>query len=139
LLKLSDALFLNSIDISTAPTAFSEIVERFRQDVTKLRDVYIHYSAVHSLKKALHDPNYTGDPYPKIFLGAIQTVMADGTLQVREETKEERAKFNAIIELAKQNPANLKGYELPKLLKGREILYLGDETTTLYPKSGSTE
>jgi hypothetical protein len=60
-------------------------------------------------------------------------------VEVREETKEEREKINAIMELAKKNAENFKEYELPKLLKDRKILYLGNETTTLYPKSDSTE
>jgi 20S proteasome alpha/beta subunit len=87
-LKLIDDLFLFSVDVSIPPSRFQDVLEAFSGSVNTLRQAYLHESTAISLARAQNDPDYRGEPYNKIFLGAIVGIDGSG-VKVREETKEE--------------------------------------------------
>lgn len=91
-LALTDEMFLTCIDVSIAPPDYQAKVGDMMQRIAALREQYLRYSAAHSLNRAFHDPNYRGEPYPKLFPGAVTTVMGDGSVVVKEDTPEEIAR-----------------------------------------------
>jgi hypothetical protein len=139
-LALSDSLFLDSVDISIPPSELKTKLDEFQKKINELRDSHTKYTFLRTMDRMSNDPNYKGDPYWKVFPGAEVAVSTTAPfLQVKEQTPEEREQIRKLMKLAESNPENRRGYKLPGLLEGRKILYIGNETTTLYPKpAGST-
>jgi hypothetical protein len=118
-LKLSDELFLNSVDMSISPTNFDEKLVEFTKRLKNLRETYLRWSAAHSINRAMSDPNYRGDAYAKEFPGMVTTVKSDGTFAVREDSPEEIERRRQMIEAAKQDFNRMAGAELEALIRGR--------------------
>ncbi len=83
-LAVTDALFLDCIDMSIAPNKFSELLGKFQADVTSLRSTYLNYSAARTLKRSFGDPTYRGDAYAKVFPGAVAKVAGDLSVRVTD-------------------------------------------------------
>ncbi|WP_158752227.1 hypothetical protein [Acidobacterium sp. S8] len=138
-LKLTDDLFLSSVDISISPSAFPAILEKFRNDVATLRQKYLDQSSAISLGRVFSDPNYGGEPYEKVFLGALVELRGDGGVSTREETPEERAQHKMMWEAAKLAINESAGKLLHHLLSGKQILYLGEEKVHVQGTAGLVE
>jgi hypothetical protein len=127
-LKLIDPLFLDCVDVSIPPSnAFPEKLARFGEVVTQLRSKALIYSAAHSLNKAFADPNWRGDAYPKIFPGATTTVMEDGYVNVRETTPEEIEERTRMMKEVWDAADKQELERFDSMVRGRQILYLGNE------------
>jgi 20S proteasome alpha/beta subunit len=137
-LKLIDALFLWCVDISIAPSKFPMVLSAFAADIAQLRDKYLHESAAISLHHAFHDPDYHGEPYSKVFLGANINLQEDATIRVTEDSEEEvetrRKMFREAQEAVNKVEAS---QEFHRLIKDRQITYIGQEVITIQG-SGST-
>lgn len=136
-LKLIDPLFLNCVDASIPPSSvFPDKLKEFGEKVTRLREIALIYSATHSLNRTFHDPNYHGEPYPKVFPGAITEVKGDGTVSVREDTLEELKERKKLFDAAKQDYNKLAGTQLQALITGRQVLYIGEEKIQVRGSAG---
>ncbi len=139
-LKLIDRLFLNCVDVSIPPSSvFPEKLKEFSEQVTQLRYSALVYSAAHYLNRALHDPNCRGEPYPKVFPGAVTSVMGDGTIQVSEEPKEQREERLAMMQAAEEqiNESRAASAELAPLIAGRKPIFVFKFVATLQPNNSA--
>jgi 20S proteasome alpha/beta subunit len=131
-IRLTDDLFLYSVDAGIAPSKFPEILSIFGESVTRLREQFANQSAAVSLGHALHDPEYRGEPYSKLFMGAVINTPPGGQLQVTEESEEVKEERRQRMEAAsKAVNAREAGEEFLRLITGRQIEYLGEETITI--------
>lgn len=106
-LRLIDRLFLNCVDVSIPPeSAFPEKLEKFGEDVKRLRTVALNYSAARALQQANDDPNFPGYPYPKIFPGATSVIMEDGSVIVKEDAPELIRARSEVFAAFSSNPQN---------------------------------
>jgi 20S proteasome alpha/beta subunit len=138
-LQLIDELFLNCVDSSIPPSSvFPQKLEEFGDRVKKLRYDALVYAAARTLNRTFRDPTYKGDPYSKVFPGATTTVMGNGTVQVREESKEETEKRRRFMEAALLPENIAASAKFNRLLEGRQILYIDLNATISNYKSGST-
>ena len=126
-LALTDEMFLTCIDVSIAPTAYQAKTVDVMQRIATLREQYLRYSAARSLQRTFGDPTYRGEPYPKIFTGAVTMLMGDGSIQVREDTSEEIARRKELYEAASAGYNRVAGDRFNALLNGRTPIYLGEE------------
>jgi 20S proteasome alpha/beta subunit len=126
-LRLTDGFFLDSVDGSLNPSAFSEKMEEFKTKIVSGREEYMRWSAARTLQRTFSDPSYKGDPYPKAFPGAVTTLMGDGSVRVREDTPEEIEDRKRIFEAGRQGFNALAGSQLQSLIAGRQVLYIGEE------------
>lgn len=132
-ISLIDTLFLVSVDGSIPPSQFPEVLRAFAADVGQLRQEFMEEAATISVDHALHDPEYRGEPYSKIFLGAtIMQPSGGGNLQVTEESEEEKEERRRRMKAA-SNAVNAKesSEEYRRLIAGRQVLYIGEETITI--------
>ena len=134
-LSVADELFLKSVDVGISPTQFRTELEVLTERIAALRDEYIRYSAARLLDRTFNDPNYRGDPYPKVFPGAITTLGLTG-VQVREETEEDREERRKIFEGLREECDALAMAEFNSSIAGRKILYLGEERVQVRGMSG---
>lgn len=88
-LQLIDELFLNCVDSSIPPdSVFPQKLEEFGTKVKKLRYDALYYAAARTFNRMFRDNAYR-EPYLKLFPGINATIMDDGTLQIKQDTKEE--------------------------------------------------
>ena len=73
-LRLIDRLFLASVDISKAPSEFRLDLQRFATELVQLRQDYFNESAARSLNRSFFEKGFRGDPYSKVFAGALSEV-----------------------------------------------------------------
>jgi len=125
-LRLTDDLFLSSVDISIPPSSLPTILEEFGKNVAQLREKYLSVTAALSFERVLTDPNYRGEPYPKIFPGA--TVSFGFTMPtVREQTPEETARNREMFRAMRESHNRLAASQFAAMIAGRQPLYLGKE------------
>lgn len=138
-LQLIDELFLNCVDSSIPPdSVFPGKLKEFGAKVKQLRSDLITYAAAHTLNRTFRDPTYRGDSYSKVFLGAMTTLMEDGTVRVKEETREEIEKRRRFLEAASL-PENREANErFNRLIQGRQMLYIDMNARVTNQGSGST-
>jgi len=139
-LELIDPLFLDCVDVSIPPSSvFPEKLKEFGEKVTQLRHSALIYSAAHTLNRRFDDPNYKGEPYPKIFPGSVTSMMGDGRIEVREEPKEERERRIAMMRDVEQKLTESRAAhgEVARLLRGRTPIYESIFKTTLQPDSSA--
>jgi 20S proteasome alpha/beta subunit len=139
-LRLIDGLFLNSVDVTIAPSDYPKKLAEFSEAASRLRQEFVQYSAVRGLQRTFHDPTYRGDPYNKLFLGALLTISVSPNGQqtlaeIREETPEEKEHRKQTFQLAdeklnRNREANLR---FARLVEGRLPVYLGHEVLELSP------
>ncbi len=96
-LKLIDSLFLDCVDVSIAPSQFLKKLREFTDKATSQRQTFADYSSIRSFQRQF-DPGFKGDPYSKLFLGAVQEFTVEGFKPVREETTEEIERRRKMIE-----------------------------------------
>jgi hypothetical protein len=140
-LKLIDNLFLFSIDVGIRPSLFAQRVQEFVATLGQFRQKYLTQTAEQSLNRALFDKNHRGEPYPKVFTGAITEVDERRHVTVREETQEEIMKRTRLLELAatkldRNREANL---HFAKINEGRMPVYLGEESVVWEPSRSAVE
>lgn len=134
--KLIDKLFLLCVDPSIPPSGFPAVVEAFAKDLTQLRQNWLHQSATIWFNRALADPTgYSGEPYAKIFSGAVMSVTGDGNVSVSEELTESKEKrLEMMREAERQKEEWRSAHEkLKELTQGRKPLYEGRERVLLRP------
>jgi len=99
---LTDSLFLTSLDMSIPPdSVFPVKLKEFGDAISILRDQAFRYSAEYIANSSRsRDAQYhrKDAPYPKFFPGASIESGTDGTLQVREMTKNEQEQVFASME-----------------------------------------
>jgi 20S proteasome alpha/beta subunit len=125
-LKMTDELFLSSVDSSIPPSAFPQVLEKFGRDVAQLRQKYLNQSASISFGRTLTEPMYAGEPYAKIFPGAV-VEFGTGGINTRETTPEEKERNRMMWEAAKDGNNRLALAQFNALIEGKEILYIGKE------------
>jgi hypothetical protein len=137
-LKLTDQMFLTCIDVSIAPSDYAVNMAALMQQIDGLRNQYLHGIAGRLLMRTLHDPTYGGEPYSKIFPGAVMEVGGSGTFAVRETTEQELVNRRELLAAAQQGYNQLAGERLHWLLTkdGRTPLYLGEETVHIQGTAG---
>lgn len=81
----------------------------------------------------MSEPGFQGDPYNKIFLGAIQEITSTGFGPVREETQEEIEQRREMIRLASNAVNKLAASQwFQKILRDHGApAYLGEEVITI--------
>lgn len=100
-LKLIDSLFLNSVDVSIPPSKFPERLQEFVTNAVNHRQNFANYSSQRCFER-LSESGFKGDPYNKVFPGAIQEFTTAGFAPVREETQEERDRIRQRFEDARK-------------------------------------
>jgi 20S proteasome alpha/beta subunit len=134
-LKLTDELFLSSVDSSIPPSEFPRVIEKFGRDVAELRQKYLNQSATISFSRTLTEPMYAGEPYSKIFPGAV-VEFGTGGLNTREITAEEKERNKMMWEAAKEGNNRLALAQFSELIKDKQILYIGEETIQVRGTAG---
>ncbi len=125
-LKLTDDMFLNAIDMSMQPGAFEQRLLQFQENVRTLRQEYMNWTGHRSFERTFNEPDYKGDPYPKVFPGAVATITTSG-ISVREETPQEREQLNRMLEEGKNPTAQSSRNKLVEMVGSRTLLYVGTE------------
>jgi 20S proteasome alpha/beta subunit len=134
-LTLIDDLFLSSIDISIPPSTFPVILQKFGTDVSALREKYLKQTTSMVMNRYLSDPMFPGEPYSKLFPGAVVEFGTFG-LRTREITEEERERNKAMYEAAKDGNNRLALTQFNELIKNKQILYIGEETIQVRGTAG---
>jgi hypothetical protein len=143
-MKLTDELFLSSVDISIPPSKFPSVLEKFGGDVTRLREQFLRETAAIVLNRTFSDPTYRGEPYAKIFPGATFTIPGVGPMVVHEDSPEERAKLTEMYKIMREKHNELAIAQFNEMIAGRTPLYIGQEwvhvrgTAGPVPNSGSS-
>ena len=138
-LALTDRMFSVCIDVGIPPSEYREQFAEIAKCIDVLRHQYLHYAAARTLERALTDPSYRGDPYSKVFPGAVTEVPERGPIRVRENTPEEIERLNQMFDAAKQGYNEQAGKILHRLLTGREVVFLGDETVQIQGTAGPVD
>jgi len=138
-LKLIDSLFLASVDISIPPSRFPEVLQQFSGDVASLRQSFLNQTAAISLQREFSDPQYAGEPYNKIFLGAITEMRDGGSLMTREETEEEKSLHRQMFQAMRESHNQVAGRQFASMIQGRQPLYLGEERVHVRGVAGPVE
>ncbi|MGD0568558.1 MAG: hypothetical protein ABSA78_09145 [Candidatus Sulfotelmatobacter sp.] len=137
-LRLTDSLFLLSVDIGIAPSKFPDELAKVSSKITELRNAYLIHSVMRELLLVQNDPNYKGEPYRKTFDGCLVSIK-DGTIEIKEPSKDELEQKMQYLRDAHSNPNNVHGArEQIKLLEGKQVLYVGEEIVRIQAMSGST-
>jgi len=138
-LALTDRMFLTCIDVSIPPSEYREQFTQIANGIDVLRHQYLHYAAARTLERALTDPTYRGDPYSKVFPSAVTEVPESGPIRVRENTPKEIERLKQMFHAAKQGYNEQAGKLLHRLLTGREVAFLGNETVTIQGIAGPVD
>jgi hypothetical protein len=138
-LKLTDGLFLCSVDSSIRPSAFPAILNQFSQQIAALRQSYLDQTSSISLSRVFSDPTYCGEPYTKIFPGAIVDLHETGAVNAREETPEEKERNRQIFQAMRESHNQLAAKQLAEMIAGRQPLYLGEEVIQVRGTAGPVE
>lgn len=134
-LKLTDDLFLSSVDISIPPSTFPEVLKKLASDVAELRQKYLNQTASISLSRTLTEPMYAGEPYAKIFPGAVVEFGTRG-INARETTPEETERNRMMWEAAKDGNNRLALAQFNELIRDKPVEYLGEETVQVKGSAG---
>jgi 20S proteasome alpha/beta subunit len=133
-LRLTDALFLASIDNSIPPSQFPEVLRQFGTAVSELRDRFLRETAAIML-----DLTFSGKSgvwmYPKIFTGAVVEVGTFG-VRAREDTPEELERRRQMFEALKEKSNQLANQQFISMIQGRQPIYLGEETVQVRGTAG---
>ena len=78
---------------------------------------------------------YAGEPYSKIFPGAV-VEFGTGGLNTREITAEEKERNKMMWEAAKEGNNRLALAQFSELIKDKQILYIGEETIQVRGTAG---
>jgi predicted proteasome-type protease len=135
-LKLTDRLFLDCVDISIPPeTVFAERLKNYERHITLLRQSAFQFSASYIFNRMFHDPNYRGEPYPKMFPRAKTTVYGDGSVAITEETVEEIEARRVMMRDADDliRKSRKASTELAKLIGDRKPVYAAKFKVALQP------
>jgi len=138
-LALTDRMFLTCIDVGISPLEYREQFAAIANGIDILRHQYLHYAAARTLERALTDPSYRGDPYSKVFPGAVTEVPESGPIRVRENTPEEIERLKKMFDAAKQGYNEQASKLLHRLLSGREVVFLGNETVKIQGTAGPAD
>jgi hypothetical protein len=87
------------------------------------------------------EPNPQAEPYQRVFAGALLTVMGNLSVDVKEQTEEEKQHFKRMREEAERQKEEWRvaDQELKKLIGGRTpLLYEGRERVMLRPNRPAT-
>ncbi|MGD0347360.1 MAG: hypothetical protein ABSA85_11420 [Terracidiphilus sp.] len=134
--RLIDELFLASVDISIAPTKFPEVLQQFSASIFALRQSFLNQTSALSLQRVFSDPTYSGEPYPRIFPGAVINVGGDGGVSAREETEEERARLLELWKAAQEGNNQIALAQFNSWIQGKQIEFLGDEVVQVRGTAG---
>jgi len=134
-LKLTDELFLSSVDVGIAPSVFPATLEKFANEVAALRQKYMDQTAAISFSRLFSDRSYGGEPYPKVFQGALAAIGVNG-ITVREETPEERELNQKMLEAARNGNNRIATSEFNAMIADKRIEYLGKEQVQVRGTSG---
>ena len=140
-LLLIDNLFLFSVDVSIRPSLFAKRAQEFIAQLHQFRERYLHYSAERSLNRQLFDKEFRGEPYPKVFPGAIFDVDERRNVTVREESPEEITERFKLYELAvtKMDRNREATEKFQKFNMRRHVAYTGRELVELKPWRSADE
>jgi len=72
------------------------------------------------------EPMYSGEPYAKVFPGAV-VEFGTGGLNTRDTTEEEKERNRMMWEAAKDGNNRNALAQFNALIEGKEILYIGEE------------
>jgi 20S proteasome alpha/beta subunit len=100
-LEITDKMFLTSIDVSISPSDYPGQFAAMANEIDQLRSEYLHYTAARTLERVLTG-DYRGDPYPKVFRGAVTEISGSGPIRVREITEEEAVQQRDNLEFIKK-------------------------------------
>ena len=134
-LKLTDSLFLASVDGSIPPSIFPSILEKFGSDVSDLRKKYLDQSASITFGRLFSDPMFPGEPYAKLFPGAVIEFGTRG-INTRETTPEENERNRMMWEAAKEGNNRLALAQFNELIKDKQIEYAGEESIQVRGTAG---
>jgi 20S proteasome alpha/beta subunit len=133
-MRLTDALFLASIDNSISPSKFPEILAQFGIAVGQLRERFLNETA--SIMLGLMFSGKSGLwTYPKIFQGAVVEVGTFG-VKAREDTPEELERRRQMMNALKEKSNQLANAQFIAMIGTRTPLYLGEETIQVRGTAG---
>jgi 20S proteasome alpha/beta subunit len=90
-------------DTSTPDDELRGFLANFQDGVMQMREDATKFAAASSLLRTLRDPNYTGDPYPKVPPGQLMAMGRDGQVEVFKQ--EETSLFINEVEQAATPPS----------------------------------
>jgi hypothetical protein len=130
-----DELFLHCIDAGTPPSQFPSVLNAFAEAITELRTRYQNESATIQVRNMFSSPQLKPEPYQRSFPGALLTVMANLSVNVTEQTKEQVAQFREMREWAERQKEEwrLASEKLKSLIGKSKVLYEGRERFLLRP------
>jgi hypothetical protein len=135
-------LLLACGDTSMRSDVFEEHLKEFTRTAQHLRPEYLQTIGQRAFMRTL-EPGYSGDdPVSVIPSGSIATFgygSGGSTFSVREQTAEEMKQHRAMLEAAKQDYNQLAMSQFIALLKGRPVVYSGEESIHVRGTSGSVE
>lgn len=137
-IALSDYMFLTCIDLSISPTDYTAKMSELMQHVDDLRTQHYQHTAAYLLHRQMNDPTYRGEPYPKLFPGAVMEVSGTGAIAVREDTAQEIEQRRALWQAAQQgyNRNAMERFNWLLTKDGRTPLYLGEEIVHIQGTAG---
>jgi 20S proteasome alpha/beta subunit len=133
-LRLTDALFLASIDNTIPPSKFPDVLTQFGSAVAELRDRFLRETAAIMLNLTLAGQSGVWT-YPKIFPGAVIEVGTFG-VRAREDTPEELERRRQMFEALKESSNQLANRQFIEMIGNRVPLYLGEETIQVRGTAG---